>query len=229
MYDEDPGLYKRDQNEEARKILTAAEPLPPIHPAVRRQILVQKIAMGLLITVSVGVAGFFALAPFIAPRLAEISTTKPTPTPGPGQSVAVVVPSDSPSASAPASSAPTAPVATQRPATTPGRTAAPPTSSCDRRGYTIRGRVTIAGGAAAAGAQIDLYRAESNSYLSSFNADGGGNYAVAVVGTTNYKLLFRLDGVAKQEWWNDKQNAASANVLQVCRSDISGVNAVLSR
>ncbi len=189
----------------------------------RRQSVLAKFAFGGVTPVALLGGVLLILALFAIPKLTEGVTGVPA-TLSPTE---VAAESGSPTPAESAGPTPTASAPIAVPVRTPTRTAAP---DCDTRTYRISGRVTLAPeGDGMYNVAVEVYRASDGAYLNTFRTDTSGGYSAAVSGSAGYKLFFIPAVAARSEWWNDKTSKGAANVVSVCRSDVIGINAVLTR
>jgi hypothetical protein len=98
-------------------------------------------------------------------------------------------------------------------------------------GGSIAGTVTETGtGTALGGIQVMAYQGPTYSSSRSTTTDGSGHYEVTGLGAGNYKVQFMaLDGGHKGEWWSNRVDESTADVIVVAGSAVGNVNAALDK
>jgi hypothetical protein len=90
----------------------------------------------------------------------------------------------------------------------------------------------IAAGQPVAGVSVEVLNSVCSVYLGSGYTDADGKYMVGGLPTGTYKAVFYPDGLSPfvSEWWNDKPDCASADLVSVIAGAITwGIDPVLGR
>ena len=99
------------------------------------------------------------------------------------------------------------------------------------RGGSITGTVTDAAtGQALSGIGVTVYDATTHGYVSSGNTGTNGTYTAGGLRSGSYKVLFRaFNGIYISEWYNDKADFESADLVWLTAPSNTTVNAALGR